>query len=266
MRWKAHTRTAEKILKEFDAMYFSKYEKDLVNGINSPDNEDDKSHYIAREQTALDYVKRAREKRLAYDTGGCLFQLGVAFHYIQDLWTGIKPDTEGHSLYLDLINRCEIIDIHESLEGYYPVVRKRVLSQFMELEKKLSKPVQSVSELQELVLMKRPFESSAFLDLNLSFRTCYRVAEMVLETMMNVGLQESLELLHDKYSQKIRDAEASMIKEIETTEDEVGKLVLSDSQLGGVKQWSLEKKLNNLNRVYKEKHHLKPVLLDYQRQ
>ena len=38
MRWKAHTRTAEMVLKVFDAMHFSKYEKDLVNGIISPDN------------------------------------------------------------------------------------------------------------------------------------------------------------------------------------------------------------------------------------
>lgn len=265
MRWKAHTRTAEKILEVFDAMHFSKYEKDLVNGVISPDNEDDKTHYIGREQTALDYVKRAREKRLAYDTGGCLFQLGVAFHYIQDMWTGIGPDVEGHELYLDLINRCEIVDIHESLERYYPVGRKRVLSQFRELEKRLSKQVQSVSELQELVMMKRPFESSAFLDLNLSFRLCHRVAEMVLKTMLNVSLQESLDLLHDEYVKKLIDTEASMVREIEAVEAESGKLAVSDSQLGGVKQWSLDRKLSNLRKDYEERRHLKSVLLDFER-
>ena len=265
MRWKAHTRTAEMVLKVFDAMHFSKYEKDLVNGIISPDNEDDKTHYIGREQTALDYVKQAREKRLAYDTGGCLFQLGVAFHYIQDMWTGVGPDTEGHGLYLDLINRCEIIDIHESLERYYPVGRKRVLSQFRELEKRLNKPVQSVSELKELVLMKRPFESSAFLDLNLSFRVCFRVAEMVLRTMLNVSLQESLELVYNEYVEKIRDAEAAMVQEIEAVEAEAGKLATSDSQLGGVKQWGLDRKLSSLSRDYEERRHLKPVLADFER-
>lgn len=265
MRWKAHTRTAERVLGVFDALHFSKYEKDLVNGIISPDNEDEKSHYVGREQTALDYVRRARERRLAYDTAGCLFQLGVAFHYIQDMWTGVGPDTEGHGAYLDLINRCDILDVHESLDRYYPVGRMRVLSQFRALEKRLGKPIQSLDELKELVLMKRPFESSAFLDLNLSFKVCYRVAEMVLRTMLNVSLQESLELLLNEYVGKVRDAEALMIREIETVEAEVGRLALSDSQLDGVKQWGLERKLSSLSRGYEVKSHLRPVLAEFER-
>ncbi len=265
MRWKAHTRTAERVIGVFDALHFSKYEKDLVNGIISPDNEDEKTHYVGREQTALDYVKHARERRLAYDTGGCFFQLGVAFHYIQDMWTGVGPDTEGHGAYLDLINRCDILDVHESLERYYPVGRMRVLSQFRALEKRLSKPVQSMAELKELILMKRPYESSAFLDLNLSFRVCYRVAEMVLKTMLNVNLQESLELLQNEYVEKVRDAEALMIREIETIEAEVGKLALSDSQLDGVKQWGLDRRLSSLSRDYEERRHLKTVLAEFER-
>ena len=40
MKWKAHTRTAERVLKEFGAMHFNKYEQDFVNGVIAPDNED----------------------------------------------------------------------------------------------------------------------------------------------------------------------------------------------------------------------------------
>ncbi len=265
MRWKAHTRTAEKVLGVFSALHFDKYEKDLVNGVISPDNEDTRSHYVGREQTALDYVGRARERRLAYDTAGCFFQLGVAFHYIQDMWTGVGPDCEGHEVYLDLINRCELLDVHESLERYYPVGRRRVLDQFRGLEKRLSKPVESEAELRELVLMRRPFEGSAFLDLNLSFRVCYRVAEMVLRTMLNVSLQESLELLQNEYVEKIRDAEAATVGEIEAVEAEVGRLALGDSQLGGVKQWGLERKLSGLCRDYEARRHLRPVVAGFER-
>ncbi len=265
MKWKAHTRTAEKVLGVFHALHFDKYEKDLVNGAISPDNEDEKSHYVGREQTSLDYIKRARKKRLAYDTAGCFFQLGVAFHYIQDMWTGVGPGDDGHGLYIDLINRCDVLDVHESLERYYPVKRRRVLDQFRALEKRLGRSVESVDELRELVFLRRPFESCAFLDLNLSFRVCYRVAEMVLKTMFNVSLQESLELLYNEYVEKIRDAEASMVRDIESLEAEVGRLALSDSQLGGVKQWGLDRKLSGLSRDYEERRHLKPVLAEFER-
>jgi hypothetical protein len=265
MKWKAHTRTAEKVLGVFNALHFNKYEKDLVNGVISPDNEDDKSHYVGREQTALDYIKRAREKRLAYDTAGCFFQLGVAFHYIQDMWTGVGPGDDGHGLYLDLVNRCDILDVNESLERYYPVKRRKVLEQFRALEKRLGKSVESVDDLRELVFMGRPVESSAFLDLNLSFRVCYRVAEMVLRTMFNVGLQESLELLYNEYVEKVKEAEAEMQREIEAVEAEVGRVALEDSQLGGVRQWSLERRLNGLTRDYEARSHLKPVLAEFDR-
>ena len=265
MKWKAHTRTAEKVLGVFNALHFNKYEKDLVNGVISPDNEDEKSHYVDREKTALDYIIRAREKRLAYDTAGCFFQLGVAFHYIQDMWTGVGPGEDNHGLYLDLINRCDILDVNESLERYYPVKRRKILEQFRALEKRLGKPVESVDELRELVFMGRPLESSAFLDLNMSFRVCYRMAEMVLKTMFNVGLQESLELLYKEYVEKAKEAEAEMQREIEAVEAEVERLALEDSQLGGVKQWSLERRLSSLTRDYEERSHLKPVIDDFDR-
>lgn len=263
MKWKAHTRTAEKVLEVFGAMHFDKYEKDLINGVISPDNEDEKNHYSGREQTAVDYLIRAREKRLKYDTAGCFFQLGVAFHYIQDMWTGIGPDYDDHRLYLDLINRCSILDIHESLERYYPVKRQRVLDQFRSLEKRLDKPVESVEEMKELVLMRRPYENSAFLDLNLSFRVCYRVAEMVLKTMFNVSLQESLDLLQNEYVEKIKDREMEEIKSIEELEVKVEELGLDDSTVNRLNRWNLEKKLDSARKSFEARKHLELLVQEF---
>ena len=263
MKWKAHTRTAEKVLEVFGAMHFDKYEKDLINGVISPDNEDEKNHYSGREQTAVDYLIRAREKRLKYDTAGCFFQLGVAFHYIQDMWTGIGPDYDDHRLYLDLINRCNILDIHESLERYYPVKRQRVLDQFRSLEKRLDKPVESVEEMKELVLMRRPYENSAFLDLNLSFRVCYRVAEMVLKTMFNVSLQESLDLLQNEYVEKIKDREMEEIKSIEELEVKVEELGLDDSTVNRLNRWNLEKKLDSVRKSFEARKHLELLVQEF---
>ncbi len=263
MKWKAHTRTAEKVLEVFGAMHFDKYEKDLINGVISPDNEDEKNHYIGREQTAVDYLIRAREKRLKYDTAGCFFQLGVAFHYIQDLWTGIGPDYDDHRLYLDLINRCDILDIHESLERFYPVKRQRILDQYRSLEKRLGKPVESVEEMKDLVLMRRPYENSAFLDLNLSFRVCHRVAEMVLKTMFNVSLQESLDLLHKEYIEKIKNREMEEIKSIEKLEAKVEELALDDSTVNRLNKWNLEKKLDSARKSYEAKKHLDLLVQEF---
>ncbi len=248
----------------FGAMHFDKYERDLINGVISPDNEDDKNHYMNREKTALDYLRRAREKRLKYDTPASFYLLGVAFHYIQDMWTGIGPDCEDHSLYLELIDRCDILDIHESLEKYYPVRRKRVLDQFKALEKKLNQPVESEEELKELVMMRRPYESSAFLDLNFSFRICYRVAEMVLKTMFNVGLQESLELLHNEYVERIKELELQETKEIEALEMKVEELTVENSSIGGINKWNVESKLNKKMKDYESKKHLGSILQEYE--
>jgi len=263
MKWKAHTRTAEKILEVFGALHFDKYEKDLINGIISPDNEDEKNHYNGREQTALDYLLRARKKRLEYDTGGCFFQMGVGFHYIQDMWTGLGPDYEEHGIYLDLINRCDILDIHESLERYYPVRRKRVIDQFRTLEKTLSKPLESEKEIKKLVLMRRPYESSAFLDLNLSFRVCFRIAEMVLKTMYNIGLQESLDLLKQEYVEKIKQREIEEIRAIESLETKIAELSMEDSAVGKINKWNMENKLEAAHKSYEARKHLEPITREY---
>jgi len=263
MKWKAHTRTAEKILEVFGALHFDKYEKDLINGIISPDNEDEKNHYNGREQTALDYLLRARKKRLEYDTGGCFFQMGVGFHYIQDMWTGLGPDYEEHGIYLDLINRCDILDIHDSLERYYPVRRKRVIDQFRTLEKTLSKPLESEKEMKKLVLMRRPYESSAFLDLNLSFRVCFRIAEMVLKTMYNIGLQESLDLLQQEYVEKIKQREIEEIRAIESLETKIAELSMEDSAVGKINKWNMENKLEAAHKSYESRKHLEPITREY---
>ena len=266
MRWRAHTRTAEKVLESFDALYFKKYEQELINGIISPDNEDQKPHHIGREQTALDYIVRARKKRLIYDTGGCFFQLGVAFHYIQDMWVGVDPEFEDHLAYLDRINKCEILQKHESLESYFPVRRRRILEQFRGLEKRLSKPLGSESELKEIVLMRRPYENSAFLDLNLSFRVCYRVAEMVLKTMYNVQLQESLDLLKNKYIERIKNRELQEAKRIDDLILEEEQYSSDDSAVGKINHWRLDKSLKDVIRSYESREHLKPLITSFEKE
>lgn len=264
MRWKAHTRTAQKVLEVFGAMHFNKYEQDLINGVVSPDNEDDKNHYEGREKTVLEYAIRARDKRLKYDTPASFFLLGVAFHYIQDMWTSIGPDSDNHKLYLDMIDRCDIANVHESLEKYYPVRQKRVLEQFKALEKRLGKPLESEEELKDLVMMRKPYESSAFLDLNFSFRVCYRVAEMVLRTMYNVGLQESLELVRDEYVERIKEREVQERREIEALEVKVEEMAIEGSSMNGLNRWSMVRKLNKRKEEYESKKYLIQIIHDYE--
>ena len=266
MKWKAHTRTAEKILEHFDALHFQKYEKDLINGIIQPDNDDTKDHYHGREPTILQHTRIARDKRLQYDTAGCFFHLGVAFHYIQDQWVGIEPEYDDHPQYLDLINRCTILDPHESLERYYPVKRRRVLEQFRALEKQLGKPLESEKELKTLVNQRHPYEDTAFLDLNISFRICYRVAELVLETMYHVGLQEQLELLQREYEEKIRETEINTIKNIETLELKLEKLSQDPATIDKIKKWQTEKELKQAIKDYFQRKHIKPILEKHQKE
>jgi len=263
MKWKAHTRTAEKILEHFDALHFQKYEKDLINGIIQPDNEDPKDHYSGREPTILQHIRLARDNRLQYDTAGCFFHLGVAFHYIQDQWVGVDPGYDDHSIYLDLINRCTILDPHESLERYYPVKRRRVLEQFRALEKYLGKPLESEAEMKELINQSHPYENTAFLDLNISFRICYRVAELVLKTMYHVGLQEQLDLVKIKYEENIRQTEIETIRSIEQLEEKLEKLSQTPTGIDKIKKWQTENNLKQAIKNYFAQKHIKPILQGY---
>jgi hypothetical protein len=265
MKWKAHTRTAEKVLSIFQALHFKKYEKELINGIIAPDNQDkETNHYVNREKTIINHLTLAREKRLQYDTRSCFFHLGVAFHYIQDAWTGLKPGHEDHGKYVDLVNNCVVLDHHLSLEKYYPVRRARVLTQFRDLEKRLSKPIESIDELHELAAMKKPFESTAFLDLNLSFRVCYRVAEMVLKTMFNVELQETLEKTDREYIERIKERERKEVLSLEELEEQVGVLALDKSSMGKTKHWNLNRKLVQLIKDYENRNHIKPLVVEFE--
>jgi hypothetical protein len=265
MKWKAHTRTAEKVLSIFQALHFKKYEKELVNGIIAPDNQDKETdHYASREKTIINHLTMAREKRLHYDTRSCFFHLGVAFHYIQDAWTGIKPGHEDHAKYVDLVNNCVVLDHHLSLEKYYPVRRARVLKQFRDLEKRLSRPIETIDELHDLAVMKKPFESTAFLDLNLSFRVCHRVAEMVLKTMFNVELQETLEKTHCEYIERIKERERKEIQSLDELEEQVGVLSLDKSTISKTKHWRMNKKLVQSIKDYEARKHIQPIVSDFE--
>jgi hypothetical protein len=265
MKWKAHTRTAEKVLSIFEALHFKKYEKELINGIIVPDNQDkETNHYTSREKTIINHLTIAREKRLQYDTRSSFFHLGVAFHYIQDAWTGIKPGQDDHAKYIELVNNCVILDHHLSLEKYYPVRRTRVLKQFRELEKRLSKPVETIDELHNLAVMRKPFESCAFLDMNLSFRVCHRLAEMVLKTMYNVELQEALERTQREYVDRIKEQEKREIQSLDTLEEQVGVLSLDKSTLGKTKHWKMNRRLIQSIKDYEARNHIKPIVSKFE--
>jgi hypothetical protein len=189
--------------------------------------------------------------------------MGVGFHYIRDMWTSLEPDYEEHGLYLDLINRCDIFNIHESLERYYPFKRRRALEQFRSLEKRLETPLESEKDLKDLVNTRKPDESSAFLDLNLSFRVCYRAAELILKTMFNVGLHESLELIHEEYREIIQKTERDEIKNIKTLEAKFEELSRQDSTIQRLNKWNIEKQLKSHKNSYENQEHLDKVKQEY---
>ncbi|MCW4012830.1 MAG: hypothetical protein NWF07_07535, partial [Candidatus Bathyarchaeota archaeon] len=115
----------------------------------------------------------------------------------------------------------------------------------------------------KLVLMRRPYESSAFLDLNLSFRICFRIAEMVLKTMYNIELQESLDLLHQEYVEKIKQREIEEIRTIETLETKVAEVSMDDSAVGKINKWNMENKLEAAQKSYDARKHLDPITREY---
>jgi hypothetical protein len=263
MKWEAHTRTAEKILADFDAYRFKKYEKDLVNGIIYPDSNDPKPH-CGREEAIRENIRKSRERRLDYDLNNSFFYLGVAFHYIQDQWVGLDPDHEDYPRYERLIDKCQILDRGEDLYKYYPVKRQRVLNQFKRIEKVLKTPIKTPEELYSVALMSRPFESMAFLDLNLSYRICYRVAEMVLRPMLNMGLNGRLSQIHVEYTKKLVRREKSEIVFLHDLTQELGQ-IMEAGPVNGLKRWNLERINQTRKKAYEKGRHLEKIRAEYKR-
>jgi hypothetical protein len=260
MKWEAHTRTAERILTDFDAYHFKKYEKDLINGIIYPDSNDLKPHF-GRDQSIKEYIRKARDMRLDYNASDSFFYLGMAFHYIQDSWVGMDPDHEDYDLYMKMIDKCDIVCRTVSLYKYYPVTRNRVLTQYKELEKRLEVTVSSIAELYELATSGKPFESTAFLDLNFSYRVCFRVAEMVLKPMLMTSLDEKINRLYSNYFDKLTQKEQQEQDILFNLEAGLGDS--SQGVLSGIDEWRIRRDLNKRTANYEQGKHLDEVLKNY---
>jgi hypothetical protein len=261
MKWEAHTRTAEKILADFDAYHFRKYEKDLINGIIYPDSNDPNSH-SRREDTIRNCIKKSRERRLDYNPNDSFFYLGMAFHYIQDKWVGLDPDHEDYPHYERVIDKCAILDFGEDLYRYYPVQRQRVLNQFKRIEEVLKTRIKTPEELYSVALMSRPYESIAFLDLNLSYRICFRVAEMVLRPMLNVSLNERLTQTHSEYTGKLVKTEESEVVFLHELNQELGQIE-TEGTMNGIKKWKQERNIKTRNKSYEKGRHLEKIRAEY---
>jgi hypothetical protein len=260
MKWEAHTRTAQKILADFDAYHFQKYEKDLINGIIYPDSNDPKPHR-GREEAIQENIMRARERRLEYNPSDSFFYLGMAFHYIQDSWVGMDPDHEDYSKYEKLIDKNTILGLGDDLFRYYPVTRNRVYKQFKDYDARLSTPLKNPEDMFKLASSVPPFESTAFLDLNLSYRVCHRVAEMVLKPMLKASLDENLSKIHVEYTEKLVDIEHKEREILYKLEAYVG--VESQGLLSGVENWKRKQALDKRYAAYGKGAHLKKIFKAY---
>lgn len=260
MKWEAHTRTAQKILADFDAYHFKKYEKDLINGIIYPDSNDPKPHN-GRTETIRENITRSRERRLEYNPTDSFFYLGIAFHYIQDSWVGMDPDHEDYAKYEKLIDKSTILDIGEDLFRYYPVTRNRVLQQFKDLETRLSTPLNTTDEMFDLVSSNTPFESTAFLDLNLSYRVCHRVAEMVLKPMLKASIDDNLLRIHKVYTEKLVECERNEREKLYKLEKYAG--MESQGLFSNFENWKKKNALEKRLVSYGKELHLKKIYKSY---
>lgn len=263
MRWEAHTRTAQKILQDFNAYHFQKYEKDLINGIIYPDANDPKPHHD-REDAIRENIRKARDRRLDYNPSDSFFYLGMAFHYIQDSWVGMDPDHEEYSKYEKQMDKCTILNIGEDMFRYYPVKRSRVLKQYMEIDAVLGSPLKAPSELYDLASVVKPYESSAFLDVNIAYRVCYRVAEMVLQPMLKVSLDEMLSKLHSEYTEIFVARNLSEQESLFRMEEDLENL--REGTFSGVDAWNKKRALKKRLALYAKGGHLNKTRYDYKQE
>jgi len=264
MKWSTHIKIADTVYDDLIRNRFPDYRQSLRDGSIYPDKKDfKKTHHYDRENDVERNVEKARELRLSGYPEKALFRLGIALHYIQDKWTALDSSSSLHESHEENIDSCEIHPFDFELSGFYPVMDVSNLNKYEQLSKVLETKLGDKKTIFRLINVKKPLESTAFLDLNIAYRISYRITEMVMDSLKSQELKSELEKCHEEYYQVIHNREQEWNDMNNTLKKKFNELEKTSGLLGTIKKKSIsfrrkkqhEKITNELDTIRTEYYH-----------
>jgi len=216
-----HKKIAREIAK---ALSLEEHESSLLEvGSVSPDSWADFPHHRDKESEIEKRILEARARYLENDDE-CYSVLGIALHYIQDMWTLSPRIEDKHTEWEKRIHLSPILDkskLKKEIERL--VLPKKAKEEYLQLVDRCSSRVNGEQLLSYVFDNYRQTDWSApVLDLNFAYMSCLEVARNVfLPREQSEEMQRSVDALHEKLDGLSR-AHAMCNERIKSLEQKTG--------------------------------------------
>lgn len=281
MLWKTHIRISKQVMDELRISLTDLEFSKLKDGVIAPDQWKDYPHHYGKDDAICNYLNLARSHFLKGDKLNAYYNLGVAFHYIQDSYTTYPSFLPKHQQWEEWIENCHYVhDLHGAIQT--SVKNKLVARSCAQKAEELFKGASGRGETLRLATMngqKKDEHSIASpkADFNLGLLASYVAAKSVLGPTRNPALDVALASNLEQHVGHMKMAEnesLDTIKDLVSKRNEQAKkIVPPNGVMAKLKNWLTRRRLNHLeNRLLRSKQdhfqreHLKAVANRYERE
>jgi hypothetical protein len=226
MLWKTHKRIILTISEELNLS--SATTDRLIDGVIAPDRWKDYPHHHGKTRTIQEKLLEARQLFLRDEELIGYYNLGVAFHYIQDAYTSFVWNSrnsikkqEWHQKYEQWIDEAYFVNNLENLLKSVYKKDRRQQEYFYQLLKLLSNQIEGKEETFKVATYNpgknRYFDSKwgkPVVDLNFAFQVCLALTKSIQGSKTHSKLQDELSTILAKYENNLRDTESEYSQEI----------------------------------------------------
>ena len=267
---------ANEILYELGISKSSVEAERFREGSVAPDKWADYPHHYDKEGKIRRYLLEARRSYLKGDMPSTLFNLGVAFHYIQDSYTSLTSRSPKHTSWEEQIEEAQLVSDLVNLVEWTFRDRRNLKEKYTRIMRRLSSNIEGEKATLELaVLTGDQYQEYGHpkVDLNFAFRACYSIAKSVFCPKTNPELQLDLNRVLAEHERMLKETEAPFADELVRLvkkREELKKKKKSSGALSSVNNYFLalvggiySMRIGRKGKNYKEQRHLKKVAGKY---
>jgi hypothetical protein len=245
-------------------------------GSVAPDKWADYPHHYGKEGKIRRYLLEARGSYLKGDMPSTLFNLGVAFHYVQDSYTSLTSRSPKHTSWEEQIEEAQLVSDLANLVEWTFRDRRNLKEEYTRIMRRLSGNIEGEKATLELaVLAGDQYQEYGHpkVDLNFAFRVCNSIAKSVLGPKTNPKLQLELNRVLAEHERVLKETEASFADELVRLvkkREELKKKKKSSGALSSVNNYFLalvggiySMRIGRKSKHYKEQRHLKKIAQRY---
>jgi len=226
-----HKRIAEKIASELKLS--PKEAEPLEKGSIRPDYWKDYPHHYGKERHIRQHIVEARRLFLNDEKLESLFNLGLAFHYIQDRWVTVPGSSMNHGWWEDQIDDAPFVDdivemvkdfdlthLYRGPQSVHARDDEKLYLQINEQLLEFQRLCRSNFEGRDgwfaesatlnIATLERPTLGTPIFDLNFAYRVSVMVAISVYGPKTSSTLQQKLERTKNEFEVKLKNAEEAL--------------------------------------------------------